>query len=187
MKNLKSNIKTLLLLNFLCLNFMVNAQNAHSDSSVFSMRSLVADLETEALVIHVADTQNSAEEFADSTIDLEKGLEVDAHIGENYKKYLTTKNNEQNKKSYRYTSSFASGLTIQLEALLNEELGQPNQVGEEEKEWNNLDGKKISGLEISLKTGRCNIRYSGENPNVIQRITTLTQKICKLTYRGNCD
>ena len=61
-----------------------------------------------------------------------------------------------------------------IESLLLEELGQANQVGEEEKIWNELDGEKIGGLEISLKTGRCKIRYGGKNQKVIQRITILT-------------
>lgn len=164
MKNLKSNISTLIFVfAIVLLGFQSNAQH---------MASLETDTEPETVI-----------SIDENTTNVKISISGDYHADHGSNGYVKT----QCKDNYRYTSHFSKGLTEKIGALIIKELGVPKTFTDDVKKWNKIDGEVIEGLKVTLKSGRVKIIYKYDTPEIMEKLEDLTKKICELTYHDNCD
>jgi len=164
MKNLKSNITTLIFVFAITLlGFQSNAQ-----TSVASESNSISIAE-----ISIGNNKVNTEFNHNGNYD-------DGYISNEDLK-AAIKNN------YRYTSHFNSDLTEKIQALIIEELGQPYSSDNRIMEWNKIDGESIDSFSLVLKSGKVKFIYKYDNEEVMDFLEALTKKICKITYRHNCD
>lgn len=89
--------------------------------------------------------------------------------------------------NYRYTSVFEKDLTVDIESILIQELGEPSVVSKNIKRWNHIDGEKVEDFQIMLRDGKVKINYKNGTQEVMKQLNKITKAICKITYKSNCD